>query len=86
MYVTSSVAGEENDRVVGQAIESVGEAARSGACNWTVEVEGFGEEVERGLEEVWAERTERGWIVPPDHAGGRKEGPLYFCMFTKSRV
>lgn len=86
MYVTSSVAREENDGVVGQAIEAVGEAARQGAVNWTMEVEGFGEDVEKELEAGWAERTGKGWIVLPDHAAGRKEGPLYFCMLTKNRA
>ena len=86
MWVTSSVAREENDGVVDQAIEVMKEAARQGAVNWTMEVEGFGEGVERELEEGWAERTERGWIVLPDHKGGRGEGPLYFCMLTKNRV
>lgn len=86
MWVTGSVAREENDGVVDQAIEVVKEAARQGAVNWTMEVEGFGEGVERELEEGWAERTERGWIVLPDHKGGRGEGPLWFCMLTKNRV
>ena len=86
MFTSTSVDGVDNDWIVRMAVESVGEAARSGACNWMVEVEGFGEGVERGLEEGWAERAERGWIVLPDHKGGRGEGPLYFCMFTKNRV
>lgn len=84
MFVSSSVAGEENEGIVGKAMALAGEAARLGASNWTAEVEGFGDEVEALLEEGWAERTEMGgWIVLPDHASGRREGPLFFCTLTK---
>jgi len=86
MYVTSSIAKEENDAVIEGAIATAAEAAAQGACEWTAEIVGFGDEVERMIEEGWAERTEKGWIVLPDHPGGRNEGPLYFCMLTKNRV
>lgn len=86
MYVTSSIAREENDGVVEGAIATAAVAAEKGACEWTAEVVGLGDEVERLIEKGWAERRDKGWIVLPDHAGGRIEGPLYFCMLTKNRA
>jgi len=35
--------------------------------------------------EAWAERTGKGWIVLPDHAGGARWGPLYFTVLTKTQ-
>ena len=86
MYATSSIAREENDGIVEQALSSAIEAVQHGTSEWTAEVVDFGLDVEKQIEEGWAERTEKGWIVLPDHAGGRQEGPLYFCMLTKNRA
>ena len=83
MYATCSISREENDGVVEKAIAQVEKEKKKGAIAWSAEVEGLGEEVERGLEAGWAEKTGKGWIALPDHVGGGRWGLLYFCLLTK---
>jgi 16S rRNA C967 or C1407 C5-methylase (RsmB/RsmF family) len=85
VYSTRSISDEENDGVVEKAIALIEEEeeAKKGITLWTAEVEPLDGEVERRLEADWAEKTGKGWLVLPDHAGGGKWGPLYFSVLTK---
>lgn len=86
LYATCSISREENEGVVEKAILQAEKERKKGGIAWAVEVEGLGEEVERALEEGWAERTGKGWIALPDHKGNGKWGPLYFCVLTKTKA
>ena len=86
LYATCSISREENDGVVEKAILQAEKERKKGGIAWAVEVEGLGEEIERALEDGWAERTGKGWIALPDHKGNGKWGPLYFCILTKTRA
>ena len=85
LYATCSLETTENDGVVEKMLAQVAKEKKKGA-KWAVEV-GFGADegviaMEQQLE-AWAERTNSGWIVLPDHPGGGRWGPLFFASLRK---
>lgn len=84
MYSTTFISQAENDAVVEAAILQVEKERNQGGTAWSVEVEAFESHVEQGLQADWAEKTEHGWLVLPDHAGRSKSGPLYLSLLTKN--
>jgi len=85
LYATCSISDEENDNVVEKALTQLGKEKAKGAIRWSAATLALGDEVEKQLE-GWAERTGKGWIVLPDHAGGARWGPLYFTVLTKTQT
>ena len=85
LYATCSISDEENDGVVEKALVQLGKEQAKGAIRWGAGRLALDAEVERQLE-GWAEKTGKGWIVLPDHAGGARWGPLYFTVLTKSQT
>lgn len=83
LYSTTSVSREENDAVVEAAITEIQKEKEKGEVIWSVEVEVLEAAVQTALQADWAEKTEKGWLVRPDHAGSGKSGPLYFSLLTK---
>ncbi|KAM0717038.1 hypothetical protein Q7P37_006890 [Cladosporium fusiforme] len=83
LYSTSTVSRGENDAVVEEAMRQVESKKTMGDIVWSVEVETLDAAVQKGLEADWADRTEKGWNVLPNHAGSGKSGPLYFSLLTK---
>jgi len=84
LYATCSISDEENDGVVEKALTLLRKEQVKGAIRWSTEIMLLDADVEKQLE-VWAERTGKGWIVLPDHAGGARWGPLYFTVLTKTQ-
>lgn len=84
LYATCSISNEENDGVVEKALTQLGKDKAKGAIRWSAEMLALGDEVEKQLQD-WAEKTGKGWIVLPDHAGGARWGPLYFTVLTKTQ-
>jgi len=85
VYATCSIETVENDGVIEKMLSAVEKERKKGG-KWSVKL-GFGdgagsERLEARLEE-WAERTQYGWIVLPDHPGGGRWGPLFFTLVCK---
>lgn len=83
LYSIASVSREENDAVVEAAIAQVKKEKEKGEVVWSVEGEVLDPAVQSGLQADWADKTEKGWLVRPDHAGSGKAGPLYLSLLTK---
>ncbi|KAI1633717.1 S-adenosyl-L-methionine-dependent methyltransferase [Biscogniauxia mediterranea] len=82
LYATCSLSAEENDGVVARGLEvAAKERKKGGGSGWDVAVRSG----DLALE-AWAERTEHGWLVLPDHPGGGAWGPLYFALLEKVAV
>ena len=91
LYATCSIEPGENDGVVEKTLAQVEKERRRGLVRWAVEVDdlsttpkgGIGGSLRENLERNWAERTQHGWIVLPDHPSGGRWGPLFFALLTK---
>ncbi|KAK5107221.1 hypothetical protein LTR62_001629 [Meristemomyces frigidus] len=86
MYATCSLEPMENDGVIEKVLASVEKEAKKGGWKWGVELDFVDGDMEAQLAEqlrLWAEPTNYGWIVLPDHPEGGGLGPLYFCRVTK---
>ncbi|KAI1487117.1 S-adenosyl-L-methionine-dependent methyltransferase [Biscogniauxia mediterranea] len=82
LYATCSLSAEENDGVVARGLEAAAkERKKTGGGGWDVAVRSGGLALE-----AWAERTQHGWLVLPDHPGGGAWGPLYFALLEKVAV
>ncbi|KAI0021768.1 S-adenosyl-L-methionine-dependent methyltransferase [Xylariomycetidae sp. FL0641] len=81
LYATCSLSRDENDGVVEKVRELVGKERKKLGATWDFAVRSrtLGE----GLE-AWAEKTEHGWLVLPDHPGAGRWGPLYFALLEKT--
>ena len=87
MYATCSIESGENDGVIEKLRTVLDKDRKKGGISWSFEV-GFNsgngnEELEAGLKKDWAEKTEHGWIVLPDHDAGGRWGPFFFALLTK---
>lgn len=84
VYATCSLSGEENDGVIEKGRELVQKDKKKLGAKWDVAVRrGVSVEEAEWLESNWAERTQHGWIVLPDHPSGGRWGPLFFAVLEK---
>ncbi|QIX00995.1 hypothetical protein AMS68_006512 [Peltaster fructicola] len=84
LYATCSISKEENDEVVEAALRWSLQQQKKGAISWSCQTAPLAAELRTKLE-AWAEPTQNGWIVLPDHETpyGPGWGPLYFAALTK---
>lgn len=86
MYTSSSLSWQANEAIVKEALQQAEKEGKSSSTVWSIEVEPLEDDVQKGLEADWADKTRSGWMVLPDHAGSGKSGPLYFSVLTKKAV
>lgn len=91
LYATCSIEPGENDGVIDKARAQVDKEKKKKLISWDFKMGGLqspgpdigGFALSQALEQDWAESTEHGWIVLPDHPRGGRWGPLFFTMLTK---
>jgi 16S rRNA C967 or C1407 C5-methylase (RsmB/RsmF family) len=81
LYATCSLSNEENDAVIEKGKELVSKERKKYGIRWDMAVRS-GELAGKGVEQ-WAENTQYGWIVLPDHPSGGRWGPLFFAILEK---
>jgi 16S rRNA C967 or C1407 C5-methylase (RsmB/RsmF family) len=69
VYATCSLSPEENDEVIGR-------------CQAKFDFDIVDAEIDEGGLDLLSEKTNFGRIVLPDHPGGGRWGPLYFCVIN----
>ncbi|TGJ86616.1 hypothetical protein E0Z10_g2139 [Xylaria hypoxylon] len=81
LYATCSLSNDENDSVIEKGMELVQKERKKLGIKWNFAVRS-GDLAAKGLAE-WAEPTQHGWLVLPDHPSGGKWGPLFFALLEK---
>ncbi|KAI1175226.1 S-adenosyl-L-methionine-dependent methyltransferase [Nemania sp. FL0916] len=84
LYATCSLGKDENDGVIEKAMELVQKERKKAGITWGFSTRS-GDLVDKGLES-WAEPTQHGWLVLPDHPSGGKWGPLFFALLEKIEI
>lgn len=88
VYSTCSIETAENDGVIEKMLAAVEKDRKKFGLAWKVQFE-LGSlvkktgEVDVSMERL-TEETKYGRIAVPDHEGGGRWGPLYFCVITKA--
>ena len=89
VYSTCSIEPGENDGVVEKVLELLEKQRRKLGLKWNVKVE-TGKKISRAAVDLMLDRTtevtEYGRIALPDHKGGVRWGPLYFCVLIKLAI
>lgn len=91
LYATCSIEPGENDGVIEKVRVQVEKQRKKGLVRWGMVIDILPSTYSRSeigsgqhfLERSWAEKTEYGWIVLPDHTSGGRWGPLFFTRLTK---